>query len=232
MTQDHTMVQKYEVVAVASASSDDDEAPAEGGSPLGRHDDYPSASSPDDGMSSYVGFVPPSRPRVRLLIGVAFAAGAAVGGCAVGAALAASRGPAVHEAVGAVGGGAVSYGFLETDKGSRTLRLPLGDLLLPPDGGGPPPGPPHLAGLTGPRRALARLSDLMDSDPQVESSCHPLAHNLGRAAYEAFGGHEGAFDGMVGTDDAGLVRLCNAAYLHGVIGEKTCDTETREFADA
>lgn len=212
------MGQKYEVVAAASASSlsDDDEAPAPaGGSPPDRHDSLESSSDYDDGMSSYVGFVPPSRPRVRLLIGAAFAAGAAAGGCAVGAlalALSPSRGPAD----GAAGRGAVSYGFLETDKGSRTLRLLLGDLLLPPDEP-QSSSPDDLAGLTGPRRALTRLSSLMESDAQVGSSCHPLAHNLGRAAYEAFGGHEGAFDGMIGTDDAELVRLCNAAYLHGVI---------------
>ena len=235
MTQETTpsdMGQKYEVVEAAAATSSPSSDDEEGWSAPDLHD--PGESSIDDGgMPSFVS-VPPSRRRVLLLVGVAFASGAVVGGCAVGAALAspASRGAGADLGVlgadgwadgGADGGfddgGAVSYGFLETDKGSRTLRLLLEDLLLPPDDLGGAPS--SLAGLTGPRRALTRLSALMESDPQVESSCHPLAHNLGRAAYEAFGGHEGAFDGMVGTDDAKFVRLCNAAYLHGVIGESS-----------
>lgn len=52
---------------------------------------------------------------------------------------------------------------------------------------------------------------------QIHSSCHPLAHNLGRVAYEYFGSFDSAFDAMIGTDDANLLRVCNAAYLHGVI---------------
>jgi hypothetical protein len=40
---------------------------------------------------------------------------------------------------------------------------------------------------------------------------------LGRVAYQIFGSLDAAYDGMVGTDDAHLLKLCNAAYLHGVI---------------
>ncbi|KAL7536283.1 hypothetical protein ACHAXR_007046 [Thalassiosira sp. AJA248-18] len=106
---------------------------------------------------------------------------------------------------------AVSYNFLRTTKGSQTIRLLLDDLLqktsIDED---------HLF-LSGPRRALTHLSELMESDGQILSSCHPLAHNLGRAAYQYFGGLDEAYDGMLGTEDAHLLRLCNAAYLHGVI---------------
>lgn len=56
-----------------------------------------------------------------------------------------------------------------------------------------------------------------DIKGQIHSSCHPLAHNLGRAAFEYFGSFDVAFDFMIGTDDANLLRVCNAAYLHGVI---------------
>jgi len=106
---------------------------------------------------------------------------------------------------------AVSYNFLRTAKGSQTLHSLLKELLKPTcisDDN---------IFLSGPRRALNHLSELMESDGQILSSCHPLAHNLGRAAYQYFGSLDEALDGMVGTDDAHLLRICNAAYLHGVI---------------
>jgi len=113
---------------------------------------------------------------------------------------------------------AVSYNFLRTPKGSQTLRLLIKDLLqsqshqeqnrVTSEG--------H-SSLSGPRRALAHLSELMEGDAQIHSSCHPLAHNLGRTAYQFFGSLDAAYDGMVGTEDAQFLRLCNAAYMHGVI---------------
>jgi len=64
----------------------------------------------------------------------------------------------------------------------------------------------------------------MKSDPQVASSCHPLAHQLGRFAVTEFG-LEGAFGAMLGTDKANLCRICNAAYLHGVIEHYLASSE-------
>lgn len=98
---------------------------------------------------------------------------------------------------------AVSYNFLRTRKGSETMRLLLDDLLAP--------SPEQ------PKRALKHLEELMAQDAQILDSCHPLAHNLGRTSYQLFGTLEEAFYGLLGTDDVGLVRMCNAAYLHGVI---------------
>ena len=111
---------------------------------------------------------------------------------------------------------AVSYNFLRTAKGSDTMRILLNDLLSTPQQQNSSTAEGYLS-LFGPRRSLAHLSILMKGDSQILSSCHPLAHNLGRVAYQFFGSMDGAFDGMVGTDDAHLLRLCNAAYLHGVI---------------
>jgi len=109
---------------------------------------------------------------------------------------------------------AVSYNFLRTTKGSETLRVLLNELFEAPN---PSSGEELSSSVSGPRRALTHLSELMENDSQIHSSCHPIAHNLGRAAYLYFGGLDAAYDGMVGTDDARLLRLCNAAYLHGVI---------------
>ena len=112
---------------------------------------------------------------------------------------------------------AVSYNFLRTTKGTETLRLLLRDLLQSKTTQTENTESSDYQQYTGPRRALKHISVLIDSDAQIASSCHPLIHNLGRAAYEYFGSLDAAFDGMIGTDDATLVRLCNAAYLHGVI---------------
>ena len=113
---------------------------------------------------------------------------------------------------------AVSYNFLRTTKGSDMMRLLLDDLLSTPQQQNPSTAATEgYLSFYGPRRSLTHLSELMKEDGQILSSCHPLAHNLGRVAYQFFGTMDGAFDAMVGTDDAHLLRLCNAAYLHGVI---------------
>ena len=109
---------------------------------------------------------------------------------------------------GGISSDAVSYNFLRTSKGTDTIRTLLDDLI-------------H----KGPRNALTHLSVLMKNDSQILDSCHPLAHNLGRAAYKYFGGLDEAYDGMVGTDDAHFLRLCNAAYFHGVIESSLRDVE-------
>lgn len=112
---------------------------------------------------------------------------------------------------------AVSYNFLRTTKGTETMRLLLNDLLSSPQQQTTSTNNDGYLSLYGPRRSLTHLSELMTNDGQILSSCHPLAHNLGRVAYQFFGSMDGAFDGMVGTEDSHLLRLCNAAFLHGVI---------------
>ncbi len=124
----------------------------------------------------------------------------------------------------------VSYNFLRTTKGSETMRLLLNDLLLPQQMQRETPD--SYPSLFGPRRALTHLAMLMDDDGQISSSCHPLAHNLGRVAYQIFGSLDAAYDGMVGTDDAHLLRLCNAAYLHGVIEFHLRDVPPDDLASA
>mmetsp|Transcript_30129 Transcript_30129/g.63018 ORF Transcript_30129/g.63018 Transcript_30129/m.63018 type:complete len:418 (-) Transcript_30129:65-1318(-) len=132
---------------------------------------------------------------------------------------------------------AVSYNFLRTTKGSQTIHLLLHDLLQSQ----PPSSPQQLnssfvadnSPMSGPRLALTHLSELMESDVQIHSSCHPIAHNLGRAAYQYFDGLGAAYDGMIGTEDAHLLRLCNAAYLHGVIEFRLRDVvDTNDIASA
>ena len=121
---------------------------------------------------------------------------------------------------------AVSYNFLRTTKGSQTMRLLLDDLIMSSQ---PPDDSRQLEEITsstnssgyedlpgGPRRALTHLQKLMKSDGQIFSSCHPLAHNLGRVAYQLHGSYEGAYDGLLDSDPQ-LLRLCNAAFLHGVL---------------
>ena len=132
---------------------------------------------------------------------------------------------------------AVSYNFLRTTKGSDIMRLLLDDLLSTPqqqtayDTTATTSAEGYLL-FYGPRRSLTHLSDLMKEDGQILSSCHPLAHNLGRVAYQFFGSMNGAFDAMVGTEDAHLLRLCNAAYLHGVIEYHLRDVSLDTLASA
>ena len=142
---------------------------------------------------------------------------------------------------------AVSYNFLRTTKGSQTMRLLLDDLIMSPDDSRqleeitssttssesvqsqPDSESKHSATTSssstidvyedlsgGPRRALTHLQKLMKSDGQIFSSCHPLAHNLGRVAYQLHGSYEGAYDGLLESEPQ-LLRLCNAAFLHGVL---------------
>ena len=68
----------------------------------------------------------------------------------------------------------------------------------------------------GPLSALRKTSDLMETDMELLGSCHPIVHSLGRTAYSTLGFYR-SLEGMLGTDDATLLRLCNAAFLHGVI---------------
>jgi hypothetical protein len=101
----------------------------------------------------------------------------------------------------------VSYGFLQTTRGTA-LDETLHDELLE----------------QGPKVALEHIQLLMDEDDQVANSCHPLAHVLGRHALRELG-FDAAWGGMVGTDDAPLLRICNAAYMHGIIEHYLLDSE-------
>lgn len=68
----------------------------------------------------------------------------------------------------------------------------------------------------GPLFVLKQVSDLMEVDNDFLDNCHHFVHRLGRAAYQNFG-VDGALAGVLGTDDAELLRICNGAYLHGII---------------
>lgn len=129
---------------------------------------------------------------------------------------------------------AVSYNFLRTARGSETMRLLLDDLLSTQQQQATSTitAAEGYSSFSGPRRSLTHLSELMKEDGQILSSCHPLAHNLGQVAYQFFGSMDGAFDGMVGTEDAHLLRLCNAAYLHGVIEYHLRDASLDTLASA
>jgi len=94
---------------------------------------------------------------------------------------------------------AVSYNFLSTTRGKEVL----GGLKQHLEEGGP-------------KQVLEELAKMMDEDDQIAASCHPLAHMLGRKAFNDLG-VEGAFGSLIGTPDDNVFRTCNAAYMHGVI---------------
>jgi hypothetical protein len=93
----------------------------------------------------------------------------------------------------------VSYGFLQTTRGTQ-LGETLHEELM----------------AQSPKIALQHMQVLMDDDDQIANSCHPLTHMLGRNALMELG-FDLAWGGMVGTEDASLLRICNAAYMHGII---------------
>jgi hypothetical protein len=93
----------------------------------------------------------------------------------------------------------VSYGFLQTTRGTQ-LQETLHEELM----------------AQSPKIALQHMQVLMDEDDQIANSCHPLTHMLGRNALMELG-FDQAWGGMVGTEDASLLRICNAAYMHGII---------------
>eukprot|EP00529_Nitzschia_sp_RCC80_P025198 CAMPEP_0113443382 /NCGR_PEP_ID=MMETSP0014_2-20120614/2111_1 /TAXON_ID=2857 /ORGANISM="Nitzschia sp." /LENGTH=536 /DNA_ID=CAMNT_0000334339 /DNA_START=118 /DNA_END=1728 /DNA_ORIENTATION=- /assembly_acc=CAM_ASM_000159 len=94
---------------------------------------------------------------------------------------------------------AVSYSFLQTTKGQKTLK----ELL-------------QVLETRGPREVLVEVGSLMEEDDQVAASCHPLTHRIGRRALQLYG-YEDSFGDMPGTPDDSLLHTCNAAYMHGII---------------
>jgi hypothetical protein len=93
----------------------------------------------------------------------------------------------------------VSYGFLQTTRGTELEETLHKELMF-----------------QSPKVALLHMQFLMDEDDQVANSCHPLTHMLGRNALMELG-FDAAWGGMVETPDAPLLRICNAAYMHGII---------------
>jgi hypothetical protein len=73
-----------------------------------------------------------------------------------------------------------------------------------------------------PRVALDRLWDEAEADPALLDSCHPLVHEIGRAAYEKYKD----FGEAMKYQDEG----CEAGYFHGVI-ESRLSKSTDVFAD-
>ena len=66
-----------------------------------------------------------------------------------------------------------------------------------------------LADRTDPRTALTELRERTVTDERLLRSCHPLVHELGRAAYARYSDFAEA---MQYRDE-----ICNSGYLHGVI---------------
>lgn len=60
----------------------------------------------------------------------------------------------------------------------------------------------------GPRAALDELRVEMSTNEALLNNCHPLVHELGRAAYERYGYNKAI---------AELDDVCNSGYIHGVI---------------
>ncbi len=59
-----------------------------------------------------------------------------------------------------------------------------------------------------PRAALARLRTILEREPELESLCHGLVHEIGHAAYEKEG-----FDKALSYED----DLCGSGYIHGIV---------------
>lgn len=93
----------------------------------------------------------------------------------------------------------VSYAFLHTPGGVSLLQ----DLK-------------ETLHQDGPVQVLQKAAAVMDTDDQFASSCHPLLHLVGRTALDELG-FQAAFGDLLSTDQMFLLRLCNAAYLHGVM---------------
>lgn len=62
-----------------------------------------------------------------------------------------------------------------------------------------------------PRIALAELRERTNTDNALLHSCHPLVHEIGRAAYDKYQDFAEAMDYQ--DED----EICNTGYLHGVI---------------
>ncbi len=73
-----------------------------------------------------------------------------------------------------------------------------------------------------PKAALVRLREGIAEDDALLRSCHPLVHEIGRAAYEKYGDFGEA---MKYQDE-----VCNSGYLHGII-ETRLSKSTDVFAD-
>ena len=86
----------------------------------------------------------------------------------------------------------------------QALREKILKILVEVDDGG------------GPFPALVEMSRAMDDDDILNNNCHHLVHHLGRAAYRQIG-LSGAFEGVLLTENAVMLRVCNGAYMHGVI---------------
>jgi hypothetical protein len=93
----------------------------------------------------------------------------------------------------------VSFDFLQTPRGAQLLKTLTTQLLEE----------------SPPIDVLRNLLELMETDDQLSSSCHPLIHKVGRVAFEELG-FDGAVDDVVNVDPE-LLQVCNAAYMHGVI---------------
>mmetsp|Transcript_15835 Transcript_15835/g.43698 ORF Transcript_15835/g.43698 Transcript_15835/m.43698 type:complete len:486 (-) Transcript_15835:94-1551(-) len=93
----------------------------------------------------------------------------------------------------------VSYAFLQTHKGKKVLKE-LMDMVTHD---------------RSPRRALKKALEYMKNDHQIDSSCHPLIHVVGRHTLTLYG-FEGAVKELRDKEPL-LLRTCNAAFMHGVI---------------
>ncbi len=58
------------------------------------------------------------------------------------------------------------------------------------------------------RVALAQLREILKDDPELESLCHGLVHEIGHAAYDKEG-----FEGALSFED----DLCGSGYIHGIV---------------
>lgn len=110
---------------------------------------------------------------------------------------------------------AIDDAYLESLQ-TKALVASLIEKLTPSDedGGG------------GPLSVLTETSELMNSDNAFLDNCHHITHRLGRAAYRSMGVEGAVADFLGNMESANLLRICNGAFLHGII-----ETHLKEVED-
>jgi len=68
----------------------------------------------------------------------------------------------------------------------------------------------NLSFFQGPRRALVLFRERIEADPEIERNCHRIAHSIGAAALERFGGN-------VAATFARGSPTCVSGYYHGIL---------------
>ena len=112
---------------------------------------------------------------------------------------------------------AIDDAYLESSQTKALVASLIQKMTSGDDNGG---------GGGGPLSVLTRTSELMNDDNAFLDNCHHITHRLGRAAYRSMGVEGALADFWGSTRSANLLRICNGAFLHGII-----ETHLKEVED-